>query len=119
MTLDATTSIVFILESQFTYVLGALRAMAERGLAAFDPRPAAQAAYNVEIQRRLAKSVWNSGGCSSWYLDARGRNPTLWPGSTIEFRRRLRKFDVDAYESIELVAATAETPAAATIGTGD
>ncbi len=113
------SSIVFILESQFTYVLGALRAMAERGVAAFDPRPAIQAAYNLEIQKRLAKSVWNSGGCSSWYLDARGRNPTLWPGSTIEFRRRLRKFDVDAYESLERVAAAADAPAAAAVGTGD
>ncbi len=113
------SSIVFILESQFTYVLGALRAMTGLGIAAFDPKPAAQAEYNAEIQRRLEKSVWNSGGCSSWYLDARGRNPTLWPGSTVEFRCRLRNFDADAYESLERAVATADTPASAAAGLGD
>jgi len=25
-------------------------------------------------------AVWTAGGCDSWYLDATGRNSTLWPG---------------------------------------
>lgn len=113
------SSIVFVLESQFAYVLGALRAMEERRVAAFDPKPAVQTAYNAEIQRRITKSVWNSGGCSSWYLDARGCNPTLWPGSTVEFRLRLRKFDADSYESIERRQVTADSPATVAATAGD
>jgi hypothetical protein len=31
-------------------------------------------------------------GCSSWYLDAAGRNLTLWPGFTFTFRRRTKRF---------------------------
>jgi hypothetical protein len=36
----------------------------------------------------------------SWYLNAAGRNPTLWPGSTIGFRRATRQLDPAEYELI-------------------
>jgi len=58
----------------------------------------AQARFNAEIQARLRTSTWVRGGCNSWYLNERGENVTLWPGSTIEFRRRtrhLRSADVE------------------------
>ena len=44
----------------------------------------------------MKSTVWVSG-CSSWYLDANGRNTTLWPGFTFEFRRRTRHFDGQHY----------------------
>ena len=90
------SSIVYMLESQMEYALGGLRALRERGADAFDLRPEAQAAYNAEMQARLAGSVWNSG-CGSWYLDRNGRNSIMWPGFTFEFRRRTRRFDSEAY----------------------
>ena len=31
------------------------------------------------IARRMASSVWTTGGCTSWYLAADGRNPTPGP----------------------------------------
>jgi cyclohexanone monooxygenase len=46
----------------------------------------------------MRHTVWNRGGCSSWYLDSHGRNTTLWPKSTVSFRRRLASFDADAYD---------------------
>ena len=42
--------------------------------------------------------MWNSGGCSSWYIDANGLNTTIWPDFTWRFRRLTRRFDVAAYE---------------------
>jgi hypothetical protein len=50
------------------------------------------------LQRRLARTVWSVGGCSSWYLDERRRNTTLWPASTWAFRRQMQRFDADAYD---------------------
>jgi hypothetical protein len=41
--------------------------------------------------------VWNTGGCSSWYLDKSGRNTTLWPTFTFSFRRQLRRCDLTQY----------------------
>jgi len=49
---------------------------------AIEVRGSAQAAFNDDIQRRLAKGVWSTGGCTNWYLDAKGVNRTLWPGQT-------------------------------------
>jgi cation diffusion facilitator CzcD-associated flavoprotein CzcO len=90
------SSIVYMLESQMEYALAALRTMRSRRAAAFEVRRESQDAYNLEIQRRLARSVWNSG-CGSWYLDRQGRNSIMWPGFTFEFRRRTRRFDAGAY----------------------
>ena len=55
-------------------------------------RPEAEAAYNAEVQRRMRGTVWNSG-CTSWYQDAKGNNPTLWPDWTWRFRRRTARFN--------------------------
>ena len=46
----------------------------------------------------MTRTVWNTGGCASWYLDAEGRNTTLWPDFTWKFRRRTRRFDAEHYE---------------------
>jgi cation diffusion facilitator CzcD-associated flavoprotein CzcO len=90
------SSIVYMLESQMNYALGALRVMRARAAGALEVRLEPQVAYNAEMQRRLAHSVWNSG-CGSWYLDRHGRNSIQWPGFTFEFRRRTRRFDSEAY----------------------
>ena len=46
----------------------------------------------------MQRTVWNTGGCTSWYLDANGRNTTVWPGTTAEFRRATRRVDLAEYE---------------------
>ena len=90
-------SIVFMIESQCNYVLSALRLMDERGAAELDVRPEAQAAYNARVQEQMRGTVWTSGGCASWYLDAHGRNTTLWPSFTWPFRERTRRLDPAEY----------------------
>jgi cation diffusion facilitator CzcD-associated flavoprotein CzcO len=92
------TSMVFIIESQVAYLCDAVRTMRRRGYAAVQPRANAQHRWNADLQRRMRHTVWNTGGCSSWYLDSQGRNTTLWPKSTVTFRRRLARFDADAYD---------------------
>ena len=63
-----------------------------------EPTAAAQQRWNDDIQRRMKRTVWNTGGCSSWYLDEHGRNTVLWPRSTFTFRSLLARFDAAAYE---------------------
>jgi cation diffusion facilitator CzcD-associated flavoprotein CzcO len=91
------SSMVFVIESQIAYIIDALTTMRERDLVSVQPRPEAQQRWNDDLQRRLAKTVWNTGGCSSWYLDAHGRNTTLWPRTTFAMRALLARFDEDAY----------------------
>ena len=92
-------SIIFMIEAQLAYVMDALRAHARaRTRRASTSRPEAERAYNAHIQTKLARSVWNTGGCSSWYLDRNGRNATIWPDFTFRFWGQMRRFDPQAYE---------------------
>jgi cation diffusion facilitator CzcD-associated flavoprotein CzcO len=91
------SSVLLMIESQIRYLLSALDHLDRNG-GVLEVRADAERAWNDWIERRLARSVWNAGGCRSWYLHPRsGRNTTLWPGFTFDFRRRLRHFDPEAY----------------------
>ena len=91
------TSLVYLIEAQLGYVDDALRLMRERDIRTLEVRRDVEVAYNEEVQRKLQPSVWNTGGCVSWYLDKNGRNPTIWPDYTFKFARRLKQFDLDSY----------------------
>jgi len=105
------TSIVYMLESQLAYALDALRTMQVSGATEFEVRAEVQAAYNYEIQERLAGTVWSTG-CASWYIDRNGRNSIMWPGFTFEYRRRTRRFDAEAYRLAPASPAVATASAA-------
>jgi cation diffusion facilitator CzcD-associated flavoprotein CzcO len=104
-------SMVYMIESQLTYILDALRELDRRGAVAADVRPDVQRRWSDRIQERTEGTVWVSGGCASWYLDARGRNITLWPDHTWRFRQALRGFDPEVYELEPARAPAERTPA--------
>jgi cation diffusion facilitator CzcD-associated flavoprotein CzcO len=89
-------SMVYMIESQIAYVLDALSSMERSGAEIVELRPAVESAYNEQLDRKLAGTVWNTG-CSSWYFDAGGRNAALWPDWTWRFRRRTARFDAGSY----------------------
>jgi cation diffusion facilitator CzcD-associated flavoprotein CzcO len=91
------TSMVYMIESQLNYIVDAIGTMKTQGLRSLEVRREAQDVYNEKVQRKLASSVWNTGGCASWYLDAHGNNTTLWPDFTFRFRNQTKCFDLDAY----------------------
>jgi cyclohexanone monooxygenase len=91
------SSMVFIIESQIAYILSALQKMGEREIATVEPRAEAQQAWNTDVQERMQRTVWSTGGCASWYLDSHGRNTTLWPRTTFKFRSLLSEFDTEQY----------------------
>ncbi|PRH76074.1 cyclohexanone monooxygenase [Streptomyces solincola] len=95
------SSMILMIESQLSYMADYLRQLGLLGeRAALDPRPSAVAAWNRRVQARMERTVWKAGGCDSWYLDANGRNTTLWPGTTSEFRRATRSVDLAEYEIV-------------------
>ena len=110
-------SIVYMIESQVGYVLDALDQLEARGASSLEPRRTAQEAYTEHVQRELAGTVWNAGGCSSWYLDRHGRNTTLWPTFTWTFRNGVRKVDLSEYElRVRTASAGAATDRTASAG---
>lgn len=92
----AHNSILYMLESQFRYVISALKALARYPDAAMDVREDRQSRYCQVVQHGLDGTVWDTG-CTSWYLDAQGRNTVNWPGFTFSYRFATRSVDTADY----------------------
>jgi cation diffusion facilitator CzcD-associated flavoprotein CzcO len=90
-------SVVFMIESQIRYAASAIEAVDDAGAQALAPTRAAQDAFNAELQRDLSGTVWNTGGCRSWYLDEHGVNRSLWSGLASEYWLATRWFKPSEY----------------------
>jgi cation diffusion facilitator CzcD-associated flavoprotein CzcO len=86
-----------LVEAQARYLVDAVRAMDARGLSSVEVRAEVQESFNEQVQEALQSTVWNAGGCSSYYMDKNGRNAAIFPWSTIEYRRRTERFDASEY----------------------
>jgi len=90
-------SVLLMIEAQIDHMIQALDLLDRQRMRTIEPRLDLQEAYDARIQRELAGTVWNSGGCNSWYLDEHGRNTVLWPGFTFTYMRQLRDFQPAEY----------------------
>ncbi len=90
-------SVVFMIESQIRYAGQAIAAVDRRGATTVTPTRDAQDRYNEDLQRELGGTVFNTGGCRSWYLDEHGVNRTLWSGMTWQYWLATRRFKACEY----------------------
>ena len=91
-------SIIFMIEAQVNYILGAIQHLRREKLSSLILRPEVLLRFNDSLQRFLKTSVWSTG-CRSWYLDRNGRNTKLWPGFTWKFRKLTWRFNAADYEA--------------------
>jgi cation diffusion facilitator CzcD-associated flavoprotein CzcO len=91
-------TVVFMAEAQMRYILQAIARL--DSVRSLEVRPERQAAFNAEMRRRLPSTVWTAGGCTSWYLDEKGTNRTIWPGFSWRFAQRLRSFHPADYHLV-------------------
>ncbi|CAM5547038.1 MULTISPECIES: flavin-containing monooxygenase [Streptomyces] len=100
------SSMILMIESQLNYLVDFMRQLdVLGGKIALNARPSAVHAWTRGVQKRMERTVWNTGGCDSWYLDSNGRNTTAWPGTTAEFRKVTRQVDLAEYEVLRVPAA--------------
>ncbi|MDR3663981.1 MAG: NAD(P)/FAD-dependent oxidoreductase [Mycobacterium sp.] len=92
------TSQVVTIESQLDFILSAIGQARRNGIRSIEVSAQAQQAFTDTVDRRLATSVWNTGGCSSYYLSPSGRNFTFWPGFVFTFARRMHRADLDEFD---------------------
>ena len=102
-----------MIESQIGYVANAISAADRSGAQALAPTRDAQDRFNDELQHDLATTVWNTGGCQSWYMDEHGVNRSLWSGFASEYWLATRKFKTSEYKFLgvgqPVVAQAADT----------
>lgn len=94
-------SVVIMIEAQVRYVMSALRLMRRCHARAMAVRPEVDAAFNEALTAKMNRTVWQSGGCQSWYQDSAGRNTTLWPGFTVEYSWHTRAVRAAEYQLTE------------------
>jgi cation diffusion facilitator CzcD-associated flavoprotein CzcO len=92
-------SVVLMIEAQVRYAMNCLKLMKRRKQRVMEVRAEAQKHFVDEICRRMGGTVWQSGGCKSWYQDQdTGEITTLWPGSVISYLRRTRSVSASDYK---------------------
>ena len=74
----------------------AARARSRRGASTIEVRREAADAFNASVREALARTVWHTG-CTNWYVDEHGNDPSQWPWTWLEYRRRTATLDPDAY----------------------
>ncbi|TNC90373.1 MAG: 4-hydroxyacetophenone monooxygenase [Alcanivorax sp.] len=95
-------SALVYMESQLEYAVKGIRKILDGNLLALDVNASAQSAFNRSIQKRLAKTNWNSG-CKSWYLTADGFNATMYPGFATQYSAQMNEFKESDYHAVSTV----------------
>ena len=62
------SSAMVLIEAQAKYIADGLELLDQRALQSFEVRKDVEDDYNRDVQAALAGTVWNAGGCSSYYL---------------------------------------------------
>ncbi len=96
-------SIVYMIESQVNYILDAIQTTLQNKLLFTNVRAEVQHEFNQSIQEKMKKTVW-AQGCTSWYQTADGKNTNNWPGFTLEYRQRTRRFDIENYTQVSAIS---------------
>jgi cation diffusion facilitator CzcD-associated flavoprotein CzcO len=84
-------SALVYMESQIDYAVAAISHLVAQQLHSVDVRADLEQQFNTDIQKRLARTNWNSG-CHSWYLTDDGFNATMYPGFATQYARQLARF---------------------------
>jgi cation diffusion facilitator CzcD-associated flavoprotein CzcO len=92
-------SVVLMIEAQVGYIINCLKLMREGKIGSIEVRSESQQHFVADVRDRMARTVWQSGGCRSWYQDTHtGENTTLWPRSVIAYMREMRSVATSEYE---------------------
>lgn len=94
-------SFIGIAEAQIQYIVDGLLKMKQQGFKRLMVKRDALRYHNAKVQTHLKNTVFNRGGCSSYYLDQNGRNFAAWPWSLAELKQRLSALELKHYDVVE------------------
>ncbi len=92
-----TGSVIFTLESGIGHVLAALGELDRLEANRIEVRREAAESFDRKLRAALEGTVWHSG-CTNWYVDENGNDPSQWPWLWSTYRRRTARLAPGAYE---------------------
>ncbi|TBW57685.1 NAD(P)/FAD-dependent oxidoreductase [Marinobacter halodurans] len=91
-------SFISLAEAQLDYIIDGLWKIKRRAISKLTIRSEVLRKHNRKVQKHLQTTVFNAGGCRSYYLDQNGRNFAAWPWSLKALKRRLSVFELKDYD---------------------
>jgi cation diffusion facilitator CzcD-associated flavoprotein CzcO len=91
-----TGSVIDTIESGMNHVIAALETLDDRQASTIQVRREAADHFHHELTTALKNTVWHSG-CTNWYVDEKGHDPSQWPWTWSELRRRTATIEPSAY----------------------
>ena len=92
-----TGSVIYTIEANVNHVISALAELERSDARRIEVRRAVADAFDRELREALRGTVWHTG-CTNWYVDADGNDPSQWPWLWSQYRRRVEKIEPGAYE---------------------
>src|SRR6185436_5908259 len=102
-----TGSVIYTIEAGAAHVIAALDELEHHRAAQIEVRREVAEGFDRELRAALRDTVWHTG-CTNWYVDANGNDPSQWPWLWSSYRRRTARLQAGAY--------TLEAPAPAAVG---
>ena len=91
-------SLIDIAEQQMNYILELIKIIKKRQCH-IDVKADVTETYESKRAAAAKKTVWYTGGCSSWYLNASGI-PASWPWTYEDFKKAMSKPDINSFNII-------------------
>jgi cation diffusion facilitator CzcD-associated flavoprotein CzcO len=91
-------SFIGLAEAQLDFIIDGLLKIKSQGITKLSVKPEIIKKHNDLVQKHIKTTVFNSGGCKSYYLDQNGRNFAAWPWSLKKLKQRLTALNLDDYQ---------------------
>lgn len=85
------------IEKSLATIVRLLGDMRRQGVHSADVKPALMDEYNLWMAGRFERFSWGASDCHSYYRNASGHAPFLFPGNFREFCKAQDEIDLDAY----------------------
>jgi cation diffusion facilitator CzcD-associated flavoprotein CzcO len=92
-------SLIEVAELQFGYIMKLVELVRSGRCREVSASSVAALRFERDRTEAASKTIWQAGGCRSWYLDDRGV-PAAWPWSFDRFREEMARPRIADYELI-------------------
>ena len=81
----------------FPFSLDCVKKLIKSGFKSMECKQEPFEKFHVSLFEQLKNRVFSVGGCSAWYLNAKGVNWTLWSGDLTEYWMKTRQCNLKDY----------------------
>ncbi len=91
------TSTLQMIEQQSKYICNAISKMTDSGIEAINPKQEKIDQFSRRVQDATAQTTHNKG-CKSWWTGVDNYNHSVWPESSIAYKKMLTVFDLNDFD---------------------